>query len=111
MGPGSLWRSSLCLQQSIRVVKKYRLSRYWRAPGWVLVDLTSTKWQYFPSEGFQTFAPQSSGHNRWSKIKHDKGKEDSLKSKARTLLSRDIYNASKRQLHFFKHVPTLTDQF
>ncbi len=38
-----------------------------------------------------------SGHSRWSKIKHDKGKVDRAKSKARSQLSADIIMASKRR--------------
>ena len=37
-----------------------------------------------------------SGHNRWSKIKHDKAKVDSDKSKTRSALMREITLASKR---------------
>ena len=37
----------------------------------------------------------NSGHNRWSKIKHDKGKADALKSKDRSALSKELYIASK----------------
>src|SRR5271170_4516335 len=47
------------------------------------------------ARSFATCPVLGSGHNRWSKIKHDKGKEDALKSKARSLLSQEIYNASK----------------
>ncbi len=36
-----------------------------------------------------------SGHNRWSKIKHDKGANDRIKSKERTILSQVIMFASK----------------
>ncbi|PGH09945.1 hypothetical protein AJ79_05561 [Helicocarpus griseus UAMH5409] len=36
-----------------------------------------------------------SGHNRWSTIKHDKGKNDRAKSKERALHVRDIIYASK----------------
>jgi hypothetical protein len=41
-------------------------------------------------------AALGSGHNRWSKIKHDKGKEDAIKSRARTILSEELIMASKR---------------
>jgi len=47
------------------------------------------------ARSFATCPVLESGHNRWSKIKHDKGKEDALKSKARSLLSQEIYSASK----------------
>lgn len=77
MGSGRLWRVSFCLQWSIT---RQCLSR---AP---------------LGRSFATRFALGSGHNRWSKIKHDKGKKDALKSKARSLLSQDIYNASKCQL-------------
>lgn len=37
----------------------------------------------------------NSGHNRWSKIKHDKGKNDAAKSKERTSLTLAVIRASK----------------
>ncbi|KPI41439.1 putative transcriptional regulatory protein [Cyphellophora attinorum] len=37
----------------------------------------------------------ASGHNRWSKIKHDKAKEDSKKTKIRTKLAYELFIASK----------------
>ncbi|KAL8687968.1 MAG: hypothetical protein Q9218_006001 [Villophora microphyllina] len=37
-----------------------------------------------------------SGHNRWSKIKHDKVKEDAVRSKERSQLSRNIQDAVKK---------------
>ncbi|MCJ1226764.1 hypothetical protein MMC12_003417 [Toensbergia leucococca] len=36
-----------------------------------------------------------SGHNRWSKIKHDKGKEDAAKTKVRSTWSLSLMQASK----------------
>ncbi|DAA76667.1 TPA_exp: Uncharacterized protein A8136_7344 [Trichophyton benhamiae CBS 112371] len=36
-----------------------------------------------------------SGHNRWSTIRHDKGKNDAAKSKERQIFSKDIIQASK----------------
>ncbi|KAL8729437.1 MAG: hypothetical protein Q9181_005006, partial [Wetmoreana brouardii] len=38
----------------------------------------------------------SSGHNRWSKIKHDKVKEDAVRSKERSQWSRNIQEAVKK---------------
>jgi hypothetical protein len=38
-----------------------------------------------------------SGHNRWSKIKHDKGAADMKKNAQRSQFSKDIYLASKRK--------------
>jgi YebC/PmpR family DNA-binding regulatory protein len=37
----------------------------------------------------------ASGHNRWSKIKHDKAKKDASQTKARSQLARDLAQASK----------------
>ncbi|KKY25444.1 hypothetical protein UCRPC4_g01708 [Phaeomoniella chlamydospora] len=37
-----------------------------------------------------------SGHNRWSKIKHDKGANDAAKSKERSIISKDITLAVKQ---------------
>ncbi|PYH48189.1 post-initiation translation factor DPC29 [Aspergillus saccharolyticus JOP 1030-1] len=42
---------------------------------------------------FSSSAPWFAGHNRWSKIKHDKAKEDKLKSKERQLMNKEISNA------------------
>lgn len=36
-----------------------------------------------------------SGHNRWSKIKHDKGKADALKNRQRSIFAQEIATASK----------------
>lgn len=36
-----------------------------------------------------------SGHNRWSKIKHDKGKADAVKNKQRSIFASEIATASK----------------
>lgn len=44
---------------------------------------------------FSTSTATPSGHSRWSTIKHDKGKNDALKNKQRTLLSHAIANASR----------------
>merc|ERR1711939_729155 len=44
---------------------------------------------------FSTTPIASSGHNRWSKIKHDKAKTDARTSKLRTQLSSDIIIASR----------------
>jgi hypothetical protein len=45
---------------------------------------------------FSTTSAVQSGHSRWSKIKHDKGKADHSKGSQRNLLSKDIALASKR---------------
>ncbi|KUJ20062.1 YebC-like protein [Mollisia scopiformis] len=44
---------------------------------------------------FSTSATAQSGHNRWSKIKHDKGNADAKKNAERSLFARDIALASK----------------
>jgi len=44
---------------------------------------------------FSTTTRVQSGHSRWSKIKHDKGKADMSKGSQRTILSKDIALASK----------------
>lgn len=44
---------------------------------------------------FSIFSHLSSGHNRWSKIKHDKGKNDAAKNRQRSVFANEITNASK----------------
>ncbi|KAF7935320.1 uncharacterized protein EAE97_008227 [Botrytis byssoidea] len=44
---------------------------------------------------FSTTSAISSGHNRWSKIKHDKGAVDAKKTKARSIIAHDIALAVK----------------
>ncbi|KAL9617572.1 MAG: hypothetical protein Q9160_007642 [Pyrenula sp. 1 TL-2023] len=44
---------------------------------------------------FCSGAARCSGHNRWSKIKHDKSKEDATKGKLRTVASQDVAAASR----------------
>ncbi|KAK8849178.1 duf28 domain-containing protein [Apiospora arundinis] len=44
---------------------------------------------------FSTSAAQLSGHNKWSKIKHDKGRADAKKSAQRGLLTKDIQLATR----------------
>lgn len=41
------------------------------------------------------FQAQCSGHNRWSKIKHDKGKKDAIMNKARSIFAAEIATASR----------------
>lgn len=50
---------------------------------------------FLPTRSLSCSAITRSGHNRWSKIKHDKGKEDAIKSKARGFLSEDVTMASR----------------
>ncbi|KAK5137025.1 hypothetical protein LTR08_001034 [Meristemomyces frigidus] len=42
-----------------------------------------------------TTAPTLSGHNRWSKIKHDKGRADALKNRQRSIFAQEIATCSK----------------
>lgn len=44
---------------------------------------------------FSTATTLTSGHNRWSKIKHDKGKADAVKNKQRSIFAQEIATASK----------------
>ncbi|KAK3054998.1 hypothetical protein LTR09_004158 [Extremus antarcticus] len=52
---------------------------------------------------FTILSPLQSGHNRWSKIKHDKGKADALKNRQRSALAQEIATASK----LFGHDPSM----
>ncbi|MCJ1312017.1 hypothetical protein MMC25_005691 [Agyrium rufum] len=45
--------------------------------------------------GFSTSTKTLSGHSRWSKIKHDKGKEDASKTRVRTTLAKELMTASR----------------
>ncbi|KAK5172629.1 uncharacterized protein LTR77_002749 [Saxophila tyrrhenica] len=47
------------------------------------------------SRPFTAFAPLQSGHNRWSKIKHDKGVADARKNRQRSAFAQEITTASK----------------
>jgi hypothetical protein len=44
---------------------------------------------------FSTSSAVRSGHNRWSKIKHDKGNADAKKTAQRSALAKEISDASK----------------
>jgi YebC/PmpR family DNA-binding regulatory protein len=44
---------------------------------------------------FSTTPTLLSGHNRWSKIKHDKGKADAYKNRQRSIFAQEIATASK----------------
>ena len=48
--------------------------------------------------GFSSTATTRSGHNRWSKIKHDKGTADAKKNRERSVLAAKITLASKRMI-------------
>ena len=47
------------------------------------------------SRAFATSPYVQSGHNRWSKIKHDKGKADAAKNRQRSIFAHEIATASK----------------
>ena len=47
------------------------------------------------SHAFTTLSPLASGHNRWSKIKHDKGKNDAAKNRQRSIFAQEIALASR----------------
>lgn len=47
------------------------------------------------SRAFSSQRQLLSGHNRWSKIKHDKGKNDAAKNRQRSIFSQEIATASK----------------
>ncbi|KAK5155602.1 hypothetical protein LTS14_005863 [Recurvomyces mirabilis] len=47
------------------------------------------------ARSFSTTPSIYSGHNRWSKIKHDKAKVDSVKNKQRSIFSAELATASK----------------
>lgn len=56
---------------------------------------TSYICQRCQSRSFAASTPLQSGHSRWSKIKHDKGKNDALKNRQRSIFAQEIATASK----------------
>jgi hypothetical protein len=56
--------------------------------------------------GFSTTATVQSGHNRWSKIKHDKGAADIKKNVLRSGYAKQIALASKRTFPPMPHSTT-----
>ncbi|KAI9786946.1 MAG: hypothetical protein M1839_005177 [Geoglossum umbratile] len=50
---------------------------------------------WFCGRCLSTTSRVASGHNRWSTIKHDKGKNDSQKNKLRSVLAKELTLASK----------------
>ncbi|KAI5820056.1 transcriptional regulator TACO1-like protein [Pyronema omphalodes] len=48
-----------------------------------------------PARNFTTTPPSASGHSRWSKIKHDKGKADARRGASFSKLSQEVTNACK----------------
>ena len=68
------------------------------APSRGLTSLPSTGFfvcQKCAFRGFATSALLNSGHNRWSKIKHDKGKNDAVKNRQRSAFAQEIATASR----------------
>ncbi|KAI1611876.1 glucose-1-phosphate adenylyltransferase [Exophiala viscosa] len=57
-------------------------------------QLTSWRFQ-LPCRHWSSTPLRPSGHNRWSKIKHDKAKADARTSKTRTLMSHELMTASR----------------
>lgn len=75
-------------------ILRYLLSR--RMPVTHLVKIAArSRLHLSRCRQFSSFTRLESGHNRWSKIKHDKGKNDAAKSKERTVLALAIIRASK----------------
>ncbi|KAK4580228.1 hypothetical protein LTR86_000431 [Recurvomyces mirabilis] len=67
-----------------------------------LIDPATSSQEYYicprcrlQARTFSTSASLYSGHNRWSKIKHDKAKVDSVKNKQRSIFSAELATASK----------------
>lgn len=46
---------------------------------------------------FSTYSGLRSGHNRWSKIKHDKASVDAKKNRQRSIFSNELATISKRK--------------
>ena len=46
---------------------------------------------------FSTYSGLRSGHNRWSKIKHDKASVDAKKNRQRSIFSNELATVSKRE--------------
>ncbi|KAK2747099.1 hypothetical protein FQN57_002354 [Myotisia sp. PD_48] len=53
------------------------------------------RWTCIQCRFIANSATLQSGHNRWSTIRHDKGKNDAAKSKERQIISHNIVQASK----------------
>lgn len=62
-----------------------------------------------PSRPFTTTLPSPSGHNRWSKIKHDKAKTDASKNRQRSLFSQELATLSRLYGPEPQHNPRLAD--
>lgn len=83
----SLLQSTRCSRMGISAAYRPTVYSYY----------LSLPWRTGPQRAFTCAAILASGHNRWSKIKHDKGNADRAKSKLRSMLSRDLILASKRE--------------
>lgn len=59
------------------------------------IPRSSTTYQQCRVRAFSATSVQLSGHNRWSKIKHDKGKADAYKNRQRSIFAQEIATASK----------------
>lgn len=59
------------------------------------IPRSSTTYQQCHVRAFSATSVQLSGHNRWSKIKHDKGKADAYKNRQRSIFAQEIATASK----------------
>lgn len=59
------------------------------------IPRSTTKYQQCHVRAFTATPVQPSGHNRWSKIKHDKGKADAYKNRQRSIFAQEIATASK----------------
>lgn len=77
-----------------------------------VLRIKTCRWSSLPqTRSFTASRSANSGHNRWSKIKHDKGAADARKSKERTKLAYEVFIASKCTLRFLsppKQVSILT---
>ena len=58
---------------------------------------------------FSTTSTAQSGHNRWSKIKHDKGSADAKKNLQRSVFAREITLASRRKVFRSSRLGFITD--
>ncbi|RMD41466.1 hypothetical protein DV735_g3635, partial [Chaetothyriales sp. CBS 134920] len=72
--------------------------------GWIMVNIgmvgstvaiTAFALEKYPDQSTVVSSIINIGHNRWSKIRHDKGANDKIKSRERTLLSHAVMLASK----------------
>jgi hypothetical protein len=62
-----------------------------------LVPIQTSSYICARCAGLSTSGALASGHNRWSKIKHEKGAVDAKKNKQRSIFAHEIATASKCQ--------------